>query len=106
MINQWDTTESKKELLKRTWTPNPLTLPSKVVPKGLSSERQWYLFEKIRPFCPLDDQDLTCPEPTIPKIASRASTPSIVDEGEVFSPRTTHGPEMDCRFVGLQTLVV
>ncbi len=86
--NQWDTAENKQELLKTTWVPNSSSLPDTVIPKGLSSERQWYLFEKIRPFCPLEDQDLTCPQPTVPKSTSRASSPHsiIVDDNEVFSP--------------------
>ncbi len=84
---QWDTAENKQELLKTTWVPNSSSLPDTVIPKGLSSERQWYLFEKIRPFCPLEDQDMTCPQPTVPKSTSRASSPhSIVDDNEVFSP--------------------
>ena len=80
-----DTTESREELLKDNWLPDPSFLPSVIIPKGLSTERQWYLFEKIRQFCPYDDQDLTCPEPTVPKTASRAVTPVLEDE-EVSLP--------------------
>ena len=57
---QCDTAESREELLKDAWLPHHSCLPSIIAPKGLSTERQWYLFEEIRPFCPLVDQDLTC----------------------------------------------
>ncbi len=46
---------------------------STVLPKGLSSERQWYLYEKVRPFCPHDAQDVT---PTDPRPTSRRGTPA------------------------------
>ena len=41
------------------------TLPPIVPPKGHSAERQWYLFDTIREFCPDIDKDLTCPLPAI-----------------------------------------
>ena len=62
-------------LLKHPWTPDPQTLPEIVTPKGLSSEREWYLFDKIRPFCPVESQDITCPLPTNPRPTSRRGTP-------------------------------
>lgn len=38
--------------------------PSKIVPKGLSLERQWYLYEQIRTHIPHEpDKDMTCPKP-------------------------------------------
>ncbi len=43
---------------------------SSVLPKGLSSERQWYLYEKVRPH---DAQDVT---PTDPRPTSRRGTPA------------------------------
>lgn len=30
-----------------------------VIPPSLAAERQWYLCDSIRPFCPDDDQDTT-----------------------------------------------
>ncbi|XP_064383600.1 uncharacterized protein LOC135332176 [Halichondria panicea] len=71
-----DSAETKYELLKQPWTPDPQTLPDKVPPRGLSSERQWYLYEKIRPFCPFESQDVTCPLPTAPRPTSRHGTPA------------------------------
>ena len=45
-----DSEEEKFALLKNdTWRPEPSSLPSQITPKGLSNERQWYLF---REFCP------------------------------------------------------
>ena len=68
--------DSEEEKLKdNTWHPEPSLLPSQITPKGLSNERQWYLFNKIREFCPEEARDLTCPEPSVPQPTSRAGTP-------------------------------
>ena len=48
------------------------TLPEVVPPKGLSAERQWYLYEKIRSFCPDNSKDMTCPFPSVAKPSSSA----------------------------------
>ena len=45
------------------WQPSPDELPPVVTPNGLSAERQQYLFEKIREFCPDDKKDIVCPRP-------------------------------------------
>ena len=37
--------------------------PPVVTPEGLSSQRQWYLYNKIREFVPIEAQDLVCPLP-------------------------------------------
>jgi hypothetical protein len=43
-------------------------LPSKIIPKGLSLKRQWYLYEKIRIHIPNErDKDMICPKPKRPK---------------------------------------
>jgi len=56
--------ERKINLLKNaTWNPSAHELPPVVVPSGLSRERQQYLFDKIREFCPADKQDIVCPKP-------------------------------------------
>lgn len=36
-------------------------LPTEIVPCGLSQERQKYLFDKIRQFCPDHCKDILCP---------------------------------------------
>ena len=51
----------KKE--KQSWNPCDSTLPDIIVPDGLSLDRQWYLYEKIREFCPIDVRDMVCPRP-------------------------------------------
>ena len=74
-----DTPEVRHQLLKEDsleWRPSYDEYPPVVDPKGLSAQRQWYLYEKIRPFCPEEDQDITCPEPTVPRPGSRAGTPA------------------------------
>ena len=59
-------------LQDRSWKPTKSDLPSIITPPGLSLERQQYLFEKIREFCPPDSRDLVCPEPMQ---AEHTSTP-------------------------------
>lgn len=42
----------------------PKRLPKQIFPKGLSLERQWYLYDKIRCHIPLEkDKNETCPKP-------------------------------------------
>ena len=42
--------------------------------KGLDAQRQWYLFEQIRPFCKtVLSADFTCPEPSCPKPAAKSN---------------------------------
>ncbi len=47
-------------------------------PQGLSSQRQWYLFDKIREFCPVADQDVTCPEPSSPRPTQSHQLPTVL----------------------------
>ena len=42
-----NSSEKREELVKDRSSPGPLHLPASITPKGLSTERQWYLFEKI-----------------------------------------------------------
>ena len=42
--------------------------PTKIVPTGLDSKRQWYLYDEIRPFCSNNlAKDMTCPKPSVPR---------------------------------------
>ena len=60
-----DGTERTIYLLKEPpWLPAATELPAHIVPSGLSLERQWYLFEKVREYCPDHCKDLVCPRPT------------------------------------------
>ena len=47
-------------------------LLSIVPPTGLSAEHQWYLYDKIRPFCDDSFKDITCPHPLVPTPRERA----------------------------------
>ena len=75
-----DTTEVKFSMFKESWSPNKADLPEIVPPRGLSAERQWYLYEQIRPFCPDEDKDLTCPLPRVPKPGRKTPAPEEVEE--------------------------
>ena len=58
--------EKEINLLKDpTWKPSCHNLPGLVTPLGLSLERQWYLYDKIREFV-ADNKDLVCPKPLQP----------------------------------------
>ena len=80
--NQFDSpTEERIDLLKAPWSPNHDELPTVVPPRGLSAERQWYLYEQIRPFCPDEDKDSVCPRPSVPKPGgSRQTIPHPTDD--------------------------
>lgn len=76
-----DTPENKLNILKEPWSPDPTVLPDVIPPRGLSPDRQWYLYEQIRPFCPVEDMDSVCPLPSVPKPGSRQCTP-VPDQAE------------------------
>ena len=62
-----DLKERKINLLKsNTWRPTPTNVPERIIPTGLSLERQWYLYQKIRDFCPDYAKDIVCPQPSTP----------------------------------------
>ena len=62
-----DTPSTTATLLKHDWEPSYTDLPPMIEPPGLSADRQWYFFEKIRPFCEEEYQDICCPLPSVPK---------------------------------------
>ena len=70
-----DTTETSLPILRDDWHPIPDHLPLHVEPKGLSDERQWYLFERIRPFCSEEHRDTAAPQPSVPN-SKRRRTPA------------------------------
>ena len=70
-----DSPEVDMKLLKDDWSPDPTELPERLTPSGLTLNRQWYLYHKIREFCPDECKDLTCPEPSdAPPPATSAPT--------------------------------
>ena len=60
----------------KDWKPSPLDMPPVIKPPGLSRERQAYLFEKIREFCPDYSKDIVCPNPNSPQQPLPSSSPS------------------------------
>ena len=50
-------------------------MPEPTENKGIPLDRQWYLFEKVRPYCPEETADLVCPEPAQPKPTGAAHQP-------------------------------
>ncbi len=60
---------------KKEWSITS-DIPSVVTPLGLPIERQVYLFEKIRPFCSPQTQDLVCPNPSTTTTSTTTSTTS------------------------------
>ena len=70
-----DSAGKEHNILKDSAVVDPDVMPPVVEPKGLSSQRQWYLFDKIREFCPAADQDITCPEPSTPRLSSCPGSP-------------------------------
>uniref|UniRef100_A0A1X7VHP6 Uncharacterized protein n=1 Tax=Amphimedon queenslandica TaxID=400682 RepID=A0A1X7VHP6_AMPQE len=71
----------------------PDTLPEAVLPKGLSAERQWYLYDKIRNLSPDDSKDKTCPFHSVAKPSSTAhhtpKAPSLVRTSTGVPPAPT-----------------
>ena len=71
-----DSTGTSMKLIKNDWMPSATEFPSVVVPSGLSAERQWYLYDKIRPFCDTQSyRDITCPLPTVPRPRTPVNSP-------------------------------
>ena len=57
---------NKINILRESWVPSRSTMPPLIVPPGLPLERQWYLYNKIREFCPDEVKDIVCPLPSHP----------------------------------------
>ena len=65
---QWsDSPEVTFLLFKEPWTPAVDELPAVGPQRGLSTERQWYLYDSIHQFCPDNDTDIVCPLSFVPK---------------------------------------
>ena len=62
--NDCDGTERTIDLCKEpSWQPTATKLLDSIILPGLSLEHQWYLFEKVREYCPDQCKDLVCPRP-------------------------------------------
>lgn len=68
--------EVSTTVLKTMPTFDKTLLPSRILPKGLDLDRQWYLFEKIRVLCHSNlSRDITCPEPSQAKSKGKTADP-------------------------------
>ena len=62
-----DDCETKINILHdSSWKPSINNMPPLITPPRLSLEHQWYLYNKIREFCPDQAKDLVCPMPSQP----------------------------------------
>lgn len=83
-----DSEKETFELLKKTVDSSVLTdgsiLPEEVIPAGLSAERQWYLYDKIREHIPDPaDKDATAPLPVIARPTKKLNSSSTDQHGTV-----------------------
>ena len=89
--------EVKRCILKdKTWSPTVEQLPPVLTPSGLSLQRQWYLYEKIREYCPDNFQDITCPRPDRLVLTSPSSPPHSPTPTDMEQP-----PPKRARLCGL-----
>ena len=66
--NSINDTEKSINLVKSlSWSPSWSDVPEPIVPAGMTLERRWYLFDKIREYCPTEVQDRVCPMPLEPR---------------------------------------
>ena len=68
-------------------------LPDIIPPQGLSAERQWYLYDSIRPLVPQVAQDVICPLPlvkrrTFAQTRAEAAVAKPVMATEILSKRS------------------
>ncbi len=65
-------------------------MPQLTCIKGLDAQRQWYLFEQIRPFCKSNlTADFTCPQPSFPKPDAKSSQKQSTKLPEVSHTTTS-----------------
>ena len=70
-----DSDETQHCILKSGCASLTTGMPEKTAISVMSLERQWYLFEQIRPHCKSTlAADLTCPKPSLPKPTQRPVT--------------------------------
>ncbi len=81
----------------------PGTQPPQLTATGLSLQRQWYLYNKIREFCPEDMQDTTCPLPTqrLDDQCTPSRSPSPVPASITDSPNFDEPQQKRRRHCGL-----
>ena len=87
-----DSDEISIDLLRSSSSPVTFSeQPETLIPSGLSLNRQWYLYQKIREFCPDKFKDITCPlpiqaqsssHPSEDQTHSRSPSPNFVEVAE------------------------
>ena len=83
-----DAPEIDFNLLKHEWSPTATVLPEHLTPSGLSPARQWYLFHKIREFCPEEAKDITCPKLCVPDPLTETTNSSTTATGSTATSTT------------------
>ena len=81
-----DSLEVSFNLLKPSWTPSEQEMPDIIQSNGLSAERQWYLFDHIRQYCPDEYKDITCPRPVAPKPCCQGTSDAEKVDTTTFCP--------------------
>ena len=94
-----DTPEQHVSIVRdTTWIPSSTVLPPVCKPVGLSSDRQWYLFDKIREYCADNAKDLSCPLPSVPRFSTtRFQSELTLDSDEPVNKKRKCGK---CGHVG------
>ena len=84
-----ETSGSSVTNVLKTDKPSQDDLPPLVAPQGLSAERQWYLYDKIRQFCPESCENTTCPLPVVPCLFTPdvSPEPSATADTTIFQVR-------------------
>ena len=98
-----DSSTVKMTLLRSPSVIPPDTLPPVISPRGLSPERQWYLFDKIREYCRLQLQDITCPLPDVPRAFTPCPSPEpdFVTQGNSSPLHRTQTRPRVCGLCGI-----
>ena len=66
-------------------------MPEVILPPGLDAQRQWYLYEQIRPFCNNElAANMTCPLPSVPKPGSCEDARESLSIGEKRGATSSH----------------
>ena len=80
-------------ILKSMPTFDKTLLPSRIFPKGLDLDRQWYLYDKIHVLCHSNlSCDITCPEPSQSKAKGKTADPVDVTDSPSTSAADAEPP--------------
>jgi len=93
-----DSTSTKfRILVDDHWAPTTVELPPLILPLGLLSEQQWYMYNEIWEFCLQGMEDLTCPLPSTPQ--QQCTNAPEDEEDDVTDPPAPKCP-MKCGICG------